>query len=259
MRRSPPRRSTPTILGPLAIADARRRGARGRARRRGRRDRPRRAPVALERLRMRPTRFRPLVRPRRGILRSPRRDRRSTGLVPSGAQCLGGMPAHDAHCSVAGVEVDYRLTRPDALRQQYLMALVPGLSGGSATLGRGSGPPGVRARRRRRAGVVTARRSHEHGRALRLPHREWPGRDVVDRRRSRACLLTRRALRGSGRSVRVVGIALRALTPRPTAPARPDFGTFRLAHTTDSGVLGWRSSARPGSRVASSSRTSSSP
>jgi hypothetical protein len=62
-------------------------------------------------------------------------------LVPPGAQCLGGMPAHAAHCSIAGIEVDYRLTRADALRARYLAALVPGLSGGSTRLGRGSGPP----------------------------------------------------------------------------------------------------------------------
>jgi len=62
-------------------------------------------------------------------------------LVPADAQCLGGMPADAAHCSIAGIEVDYRLTRPERLRGEYLAALVPGLSGASTRLGRGSGPP----------------------------------------------------------------------------------------------------------------------
>jgi hypothetical protein len=63
-------------------------------------------------------------------------------LVPHGARCSAGPgPGAEALCSVAGVDVDYRLLPAGALRAAYLAPLAPGLNGGSMALGPGSGPP----------------------------------------------------------------------------------------------------------------------
>jgi hypothetical protein len=63
-------------------------------------------------------------------------------VVPHGARCSAGPgPGTEARCSVAGVDVDYRLLPAASLRAAYLAPLAPGLNGGSMALGPGSGPP----------------------------------------------------------------------------------------------------------------------
>jgi hypothetical protein len=63
-------------------------------------------------------------------------------LIPNGARCSAARgPGTEARCSVAGVDVDYRLLGGRSLRAAYLAPLAPGLSGGSMVLGPGSGPP----------------------------------------------------------------------------------------------------------------------
>jgi hypothetical protein len=78
------------------------------------------------------------VRPARRVAD---RGRALRALLPVGARCAEPASDAEARCSIAGVEVDYRLLAPDALRAAYLAPLVPGLTGGSMALGAGSGPP----------------------------------------------------------------------------------------------------------------------
>jgi hypothetical protein len=63
-------------------------------------------------------------------------------LVPHGARCSAEPgPGTEARCSVADVDVEYRLLPTGSLRAAYLAPLAPGLNGGAMALGPGSGPP----------------------------------------------------------------------------------------------------------------------
>lgn len=62
-------------------------------------------------------------------------------LVPAGARCVERGGAAVTHCSMARVDVDYRLVAGGSLRSVYLAAVLPGFAGGSASLAAGSGPP----------------------------------------------------------------------------------------------------------------------
>ena len=80
------------------------------------------------------------------------------------------------------------------------------------------GTTGVRPRRRGRTVLVPSRGASTRGRALRVPDRAGPGGDVVDDRRPRPARARKVDRRRPGLAVRVVGVALRALT----LPSFPD-------------------------------------
>jgi hypothetical protein len=62
-------------------------------------------------------------------------------LAPAGARCVERSGAAATRCSIARVDVDYRLMATGSLRSAYLAAVLPGFAGGSASLASGSGPP----------------------------------------------------------------------------------------------------------------------
>ena len=125
------------------------------------------------------------LRPSRRYRRRRRRYRASTLAAPTTTRrrCPHGrLPwsvrhaALQVRCIIDGVDLDVRLYAPGSAAGAY-----PSASGARGPPG--LGPARVRARRARRARVVDRRVADRRGRALPVPVRAGPRRDVVDARR----------------------------------------------------------------------------
>ena len=73
---------------------------------------------------------------------TPSNGRLLLDLLPTDARCADTERAADrTRCSIAGVDVEYRLAATGALQSAYLAAVLPGYAGGASALAAGSGPP----------------------------------------------------------------------------------------------------------------------
>ena len=196
-------------------------------------------------------------RPARSHRRRPIRAHAARARSARRAQCgTGRGRAARRAARSAGVDVDYRLLGRDAVRAAYLARSAAARRRPTAP-GPGSGPPGVRTRRRGRTVVVAAGGAAPRGRALRLPDRAGPGRDVVDGRRPRACSRTRSRPTPTSRRCSRGG----SRTPSVDASRRafPDRARQTLVRSARLGrrtrECRWRSSARTDSGARSSPPT----